>query len=284
MPARVSPTERIRGEIDALFAEDRDLGEVLEDVARLGARLILQTALEAEVTEFLGRERYARGDRARTGHRNGYAPATVKTTAGPVQLERPKLRGTDERFASRLLGKHVTRTNALESLVIAGYVRGLSTRDVEASLADALGPEATLSKSTASRICAAIRDEFDVWRRRDLSDVELEYLYLDGSHFRYHAGARAEPVLCAWGITTIGAPVFLALDGASSESHDACTGFLRDLVARGLRPPLLVITDGAPRPNLLPRSNRRLRSARRYTRLHGASDEPAVADSGQGAA
>jgi transposase-like protein len=141
-----------------------------------------------------------------------------------------------------------------------------------------------LSKSTASRICAAIRDEFDVWRRRDLSDVELEYLYLDGSHFRYHAGARAEPVLYAWGITTIGAPVFLALDGASSESHDACTGFLRDLVARGLRPPLLVITDGAPRPNLLPRSNRRLRSARRYTRLHGASDEPAVADSGQGAA
>src|SRR5919106_788081 len=115
MPARVSPTERIRGQIDALFAEDRDLGEVLEDVARLGARLILQTALEAEVTEFLGRDRYARGDRARTGHRNGYSEVTVKTTAGPVTLERPKLRGTDERFASRMLGKHVTRTNALES-------------------------------------------------------------------------------------------------------------------------------------------------------------------------
>jgi len=50
------------------------------------------------------------------------------------------LGGTDERFTSRLLGKHVTKTNALESLVIARYVRGLSTRDVEASLADALGP------------------------------------------------------------------------------------------------------------------------------------------------
>jgi putative transposase len=246
MPTRVSPTERIRGEIDALFAEDRDLAEVLEDVARLGARVILQTAVEAEVTEFLGRDRYARGDRARAGHRNGYSDVTVKTTAGPVQLARPKLRGTDTAFASRLLGRHVTKTHALESLVIAGYVRGLSTRDVEASLADALGAEATLSKSTASRICAAIRDEFDGWRRRDLSDVELEYLYLDGSHFRYHDGARAEPVLCAWGITTTGAPVFLALDAAGSESHDACVAFLRDLVARGLRPPLLVITAGAP--------------------------------------
>ena len=139
MPARVSPTDRIRDDIDGLFTSDRDLGEVLEDVARLGARLILQTALEAEVTEFLGRERYARGERAHAGSRNGYAPATVKTTAGPVTLERPKLRGTDEQFASRLLAKHVTKTNALESLVIAGYVRGLSTRDVEASLADALG-------------------------------------------------------------------------------------------------------------------------------------------------
>ena len=141
MPTRVSPTDRIRGEIDALFTADRDLAEVLEDVARLGARLILQTAVEAEVTEFLGRDRYARGDRARAGHRNGYSDVTVKTTAGPVELARPKLRGTDERFASRLLGKYVTKTHALESLVIAGYVRGLSTRDVEASLADALGPE-----------------------------------------------------------------------------------------------------------------------------------------------
>jgi transposase-like protein len=51
--------------------------------------LILQTALEAEVTAFLGRDRYARRDRARAGHRNGYNEMTVKTTAGPVELERP---------------------------------------------------------------------------------------------------------------------------------------------------------------------------------------------------
>lgn len=169
----------------------------------------------------------------------------VKTSAGPVTLERPKLRGTDARFASRLLGKHVTKTHTLESLVIAGYVRGLSTRDVEASLADALGAEAALSKSTASRVCSAIAEEFDTWRRRSLDDVELEYLYLDASHFRYHDGARAEPVLVAWGITSDGRSRLIALDGVSAESHDAVVGFLRDLVARGLRPPLLVITDGA---------------------------------------
>ena len=243
---RVSPTERIRAEIDELFSSERDLAEVLEEVGLVTTRLVMQTAIESEVTEFLGRERYVRGERTREGSRNGYAPVTVKTTAGPVTLERPKLRGTDEAFASRLFGKGVTKTNALESLVIASYVRGLSTRDIEQTLADALGEEAALSRSTVSRICQAIKDEFEVWKKRSLKEVELEYLYVDASHFRYHQGARSEPVLCAWGLTTDGKPVFLALAATSAESHDAVTDFLRDLTTRGLRPPLLVITDGAP--------------------------------------
>ena len=246
MSTRVSPLERIRADIDDLFASDRDLGEVLEEVARVGVRLLFQTALEAELTEFLGRERYAHGERARPGSRNGHYPTTIKTTAGPITIERPKLRGTDQAFASRLLGVGVCRTNALESLVIAGFVRGLSVRDVEATLADALGPEATLSKSTVSRVCEAIKTEFDVWKKRDLADVALEYLYLDGSHFRYHDGARAEPVLAAWGMTTEGRPVLVGLEPGASESTDAWRSFLNGMVARGLRPPLLVISDGAP--------------------------------------
>ena len=103
MPSRVSPVERVRAEIDQLFADPaRDLGEVVEEVARLGARLLLQTALEAEVTAFLGRDRYQRRPDADPGYRNGHQPVTIKTTSGPVTLERPKLRGTSQRFASTL--------------------------------------------------------------------------------------------------------------------------------------------------------------------------------------
>ena len=248
MTARVSPSERIRAEIDELIAgaERGALLEHFEEVARAAVRLVFQTALEAEVTEFLGRERYARGEREREGSRNGYSDVSIKTTAGEVTLQRPKVRGTDEAFASRLLGVGVTRTNALESLVIAGFVRGLSVRDVEASLADALGPEATVSKSTVSRICEAIREEFDTWKTQDLSGVELDYLFVDGSFFRMHPGAPAEPVLVAWGITSTGKPVFLGLEPGSTESHDAWGGFFRGLKGRGLRDPLLVITDGGP--------------------------------------
>jgi putative transposase len=248
VPSRVSPTEKIRGEIDALFGSGRELSEVLEDVARLGARLIMQAAVEAEVEQFLGRARYQRRSEAldaRAGSRNGYCPTTVKTTAGAVTLERPKLRGTDEKFVSRLFGTAVSKTNALETLVIGGFVRGLSVRDVEACLADALGPQAALSKSTVSRVCQAIRDEFDVWRTRRLEEVELDYLFVDGSHFKMHAGTRAEPVLAAWGITTAGKPVLVGLEAAGNEGNDAWDDFLDGLKTRGLRPPLLVISDGA---------------------------------------
>jgi len=245
---RVSPTERIRAEIDALFASQRDLASTLEDVARLSVRLMMQTAIEAEVDEFLGRARYERRDEDdRPGSRNGRQPPTaVKTTLGPVELQRPKLRDTDKAFCSRLFGAGVTRTNALESLVISGWVRGLSDRDIEAALAEVLGPEAALSKSTVSRICQRIRDEFEAWRTRDLSGVRLDYLFLDGSHFRMHPGAPAEPVLAAWGIDTDGRPVFVGLAPASSESTDAWDDFLTDLKERGLRAPLLGISDGAP--------------------------------------
>jgi putative transposase len=245
---RVSPTARLRADIDELFSSDRELSSILEDVARLSVRLMMQVAVEAEVDEFLGRVRYERrDDDDRPGSRNGWQPpATVKTTMGPVELQRPKLRGTDEAFCSRLFGAGVTRTNALESLVISGWVRGLSDRDIEAALAEVLGPEAALSKSTVSRICQRIRTEFDAWKTRGLSEVRLDYLFLDGSHFKMHPGAPAEPVLAAWGIDTDGKPVFVGLAPASSESTDAWDDFLADLVARGLRAPLLGISDGAP--------------------------------------
>jgi putative transposase len=132
---RVSPTARLRAEIDELFSSDRDLASILEDVARVSVRLMMQIALEAEVDAFLGRERYQRRDeRSQPGSRNGHQPPmTVKTTMGSSSLQRPKLRGTDQRFCSRLFGAGVTRTNALESLVISGWVRGRSDRDIEAT-------------------------------------------------------------------------------------------------------------------------------------------------------
>ena len=74
MPAsrRVSASDRFRARVDELFGSGRELGQILEEVARNAVALLFQVALEAEVTEFLGRERYARGEGVHEGSRNGF--------------------------------------------------------------------------------------------------------------------------------------------------------------------------------------------------------------------
>jgi putative transposase len=243
---RVSPTEAIRAQIHELFESGGELLSVVEQVARLSVRLTFQSVIEEIVCEELGRGRYQRrSEDLPEGYRNGWQqPRTLKTSLGPVQLQRPKLRHAHAALCDQLFGQGVSRTNALETLVISCWVRGLSDRDVEAMLSEVFGEQATISRSTVSRICQRLRAEFDAWCRRDLSKTRIDYLYLDGSFFKMHPKARAEPVLVAWGIDVDGKPVFLGLAPGTAESTDAWRGLLEDLKDRGLGAPLLVISDG----------------------------------------
>ncbi len=119
---KVVPSERLRRELlDDVLAGIGDEHDPIEAVARLGARLILQQALEDDVTEFVGRSRYERSDGEGVIYRNGFAePSTVATTSGPTVIERPRVRdATAVGFESQVLGKGVARTHALEALMTA---------------------------------------------------------------------------------------------------------------------------------------------------------------------
>src|SRR5438270_13444193 len=134
-------------------------GEHRAEWGRLGARLVLQRAVEEEVTAFLGRARYER-TRAATGSRNGTRPKPIQTAEGEISIAMPQVRNTAERFVSRVIPdtRAVVRTRPLEALIIGSYVRGLSDRDIES-----LAKEAELghvSKSTVSRICRELRDRY----------------------------------------------------------------------------------------------------------------------------
>jgi transposase-like protein len=214
-------------------------------VGRL-ARYMLQVAIEAEATAFLGRGHYRRGDRQRVGWRNGYEPKSVQSEAGALELAVPPLRGTEDTFRPTVVDRLRTRTADLENLVRGMYVRGLSTQDVSALYHDTFGAS-RLSKSTVSRVTQQLNQDFDAWRRRDLSDLSVVYLFLDG---QYHAARQGsdekEGVLSAYALLEDGRPVLLHLDLGPRESYDAWLSFLQDLVARGLGDPLLVVMDGAP--------------------------------------
>jgi transposase-like protein len=240
----------MKEEVEALLR-----GEAQPDVAapmpmdgfvRGTARYMLQVAIEAEATAFLGRGHYRRGDRTRSGWRNGYEPKGIQTEAGLLQLAVPQLRGTDEPFQPKLPARLASRTPDLEALVRGMYVRGLSTQDVGALYGEAFG-ETRLSKSTVSRITQQLNQDFETWRQRDLSDLPVVYVFLDG---QYHAARQGtdekEGVLSAYALLEDGRPVLLHLDVGPRESFDAWLSFLQDLVARGLRDPLLVVIDGAP--------------------------------------
>ena len=249
MSSRVSPAEAIRGQINELFEANAggNLLGVIEQVARLSVRLTFQSVIEEIVCEEPGRARYQRRpvtagpDELPPAYRNGWQkPRPVKTALGPAGVQRPRLRHAHPALCGQLPGKEVTRTNALETLVISCRVRGLPDRDVEAMLAEVPGEDAKVGKATVSRICQRLRTGFGEWERRDLTGAKIGYLSLDASFVTMHKGAKAEPVLAAWGIGTDGKPVFPALAPGGAESADAW----KDLAGRGLRSPLLVISDG----------------------------------------
>jgi putative transposase len=246
---RVPPSVQLKEEIDSLLQgiEPTSAPEEPPMVGFVGrlARYMLQVAIEAEATAFLGRGHYRRGERQRVGWRNGYEPKHVQSEAGVLELAMPQLRGTEDAFRPRVADRLPPRTADLESLVRGMYVRGLSTQDVSALYRDTFGGS-RLSKSTVSRVTQQLNQDFETWRRRDLSDLPVVYLFLDG---QYHAARQGtdekEGVLSAYALLEDGRPVLLHLDLGPRESYDAWLSFLQDLAARGLRDPLLVILDGA---------------------------------------
>jgi putative transposase len=244
--ASIAPSECLRRELDGIIDGAREDADPIEAIGRLGARLILQQALEEELTEFLGRERYERRGEP-IAHRNGYERVTVKTTAGPVELERPRVRNASALgFCSEIVGKGVARTHALEALVLCSFLRGLSVRDVEAALEETF--EAPMvSKSTVSRICEQARERYRAWCARRLDEHDLVYCFLDAVYLKLRPDdTPAEGVLVAWGVTLEGRKVLLGLQLGSRESYEDWLDFGRDLLARGVRPPALIVADGAP--------------------------------------
>lgn len=117
-------------------------------------------------------------------------------------------------------------------------------RDVE-SLCEQAGL-GKLSKSTASRICSELRDRLDALGRRDLYDIHLAALFLDAVFLTVRPDGPKEGVLVAWGFTEAGERVLLAVMLGMRESHEDWQALGRDLIARGLGAPMLVVADGAP--------------------------------------
>jgi putative transposase len=224
--------------------EENEFRSALDALVREGARMLLETALEIEVEEFLGRARYERGERKRNGYRNGSARRTVKTLAGELMVKKPKVCDTEEPFRSQILKAWQRRSDEMSDLIPRLYMEGLSTRDFQRALRTFWG-ESGLSKSTMSRLNLRLHEEFQQWRERDLGKEELLFLYLDALFAGVRFGtSEKEAVLVAHGYRRDGSRAVLAISLGGRESAESWSEVLHDLERRGLPRPGLVISDG----------------------------------------
>jgi putative transposase len=246
----VPPSAEIQARIDQLLAGGlpaTDAEGALSELARLGAQLIIQRAVEEEFDGFLGRARYERRADALPGKRNGWRARHVQTAEGEIEVEIPQVREAAETFVSKLFpreSKRLITTEPLKAMVVGAFVRGLSMRDVESLCEEAgLGQ---VSASTASRICQELKDRYQAFRERDLSRIQLVALYLDAIYLPVRPTGNKEGVLCAWGSDTDGKRVLLDVCLGMRESEEDWLALGRGLTARGLKAPMMVVCDGAP--------------------------------------
>jgi len=228
-----------------LFKGLRSGGDPLGEAARRGAQMILQRVMEWEVEDFLGRGRYERSqDGALRGYRNGYEPKKVHMAEGSIELQAPQVRDALEPFESAWLAAIGKRSSRLLELVPMLYVKGMSQRDIEGALVEALGVEAT-GRSVINEVCRTLRGDFERWQDRDLSEFHVLYLFLDGIYMKLRPeDKRKVAVLCAYGMLWDGRKVLLHMAVGDKESTACWEAFLEDMKRRGLNVPLLTVIDG----------------------------------------
>jgi len=220
--------------------------EELGEQVRSEVKRLLEEALEAERTDWLGVGRYVRDEAGRQDYRNGYYRRDLGTRLG--LLRRLRVPRTRRGCRSQLLGRYQRRQESVHELVREAFLRGISTRQVGEVLAPVLGE--AYSAQTVSRIVQGLDRAVAAYHRRRLSD-EYAYLFFDGVWLKVRdlrGQVRRRVVLVAYGITRRGRRELIGYRLAAGESEVAWTAFLQDFFQRGFegRRLRLITTDGSP--------------------------------------
>ncbi|MDO8446258.1 MAG: IS256 family transposase [Deltaproteobacteria bacterium] len=238
-----SLSKKAKNVIEENLSALMELPSSLMELTRIGARLMLQSALEEEVTAYLERDCYER-KKGCLGSRNGYKHRTVKVGNGDIGLRMPQVRGPISPFHSKLLPPRLTRMNEIEEIIPLLYMNGVSTRKVKKAVGKLIGKKG-LSHQSVSRISGRVVEEFNKWKKRDLSELNVIYLILDGIRLGVRGGTREkEAVLVAWAFLEDGSRELIGVSLGNQESYNSWKGFLEDLTKRRMVDPMLIITDG----------------------------------------
>jgi transposase-like protein len=227
-----------------VFQEDPLTEALREKVGEM-----IQGILKEEIDAILGAGSYQRVQE-RLGYRHGTERRSISTSLGRTMIDRPRGRmfkedGSQEEWQSQILPRYHRRAKAIDDAIISTYLCGTNTRRIKKALRPML-KGVPLSKSVVSRLVGKLKEAFEAWRSRSLSGQRYVYIYADAINIKVRAAGRVVrvPILAVVGVRESGEKELLALELRGSESQEAWTGVLRDLVNRGLNRPKLVIADG----------------------------------------
>lgn len=225
--------------------------DVLGELLKSGARQLLAQAVQAELNEFLESYKDLKLDDGRQAVvKNGSLPErTIQTGLGDVPVKVPKVRdrsGQGIKFNSKLVPPYLKRAKSIEELLPWLYLKGVSTGDFQESLQSLLGADASgLSAGTISRLKQQWEDDYDKWRKRDLSNRRYVYIWADG----VYCNVRQDDKLCLlviMGSDSTGRKEVIGLLDGYRESEASWQELLDQLSHQGLSvPPKVAIGDGA---------------------------------------
>jgi putative transposase len=202
---------------------------------------VLETALEAEMTEHVGYDKHDPMGRNGGNSRNGTRTKTVLTEIGPVDIEVPRDR--DGTFAPTIVRKRQRRLDGVDEIVLSLTARGLTTGEIAAHFAEVYG--ATVSRDTISRITDKVVEEMTEWRNRPLDRV-YPVLFIDAIVVKVRDGQVVNrPVYVVIGVTVNGERDILGLwAGDGSEGAKFWLAVLTEIKNRGVDDVCLVVCDG----------------------------------------
>ena len=219
----------------------------LEEFTRHRIQDWVQDLLEEEVVELLGRrksERRAAIDAPR-GYRNGHGkPRRLSMMAGTIELRRPRVRGLEQRFESRILPLFVRRTEQVAELLLKLDLHGFGQGDLKLALRGLLGDGAPLSPSSIERCATSGNWSTRPGRADGWTSSELVYVWADGLYVKAGLEDSKAALLVIIGALKEGRKVLLAIEAGQRESKDSWARVLRDLFARGLKPWKVTVAEG----------------------------------------
>lgn len=208
----------------------------------------INSLLEGERDEFLGRGRYEGLDAEHDNYRNGYRPRQLNFFGlGKLELKVPRDRKGE--FESAWLPERKGQDPETEAFLAEAFLAGLSTRDLARISEKHLGQK--YDSKQVSRIVGRASQELEAWRQRPLGSVRYKFLYIDGANFRVRInGHVSRQSFCAvLGISEENQCFeVLALEMGDRERVDLWESVFRSLAERGLDQEAveLGIMDGLP--------------------------------------